>query len=38
MKEHNGTQKQLGNLSKVRDYLTEQGIVDINGFFELINE
>jgi hypothetical protein len=38
MKEHIGTQKQLVNLSKVREYLLEQGIVDVDGFFELINE
>lgn len=38
MPDHIGTEKQLGNLNKVRDYLIEQGITDIDGFFELNNE
>ncbi|MBP9187138.1 MAG: hypothetical protein KBE91_09385 [Bacteroidia bacterium] len=38
MSDHIGTEKQLGNLNKVRDYLIDQGINDIDGFFALINE
>ena len=38
MPDHVGTEKQLSNLTKVRDYLVEQGIIDKDGFLELIIE
>jgi hypothetical protein len=38
MSDHPDTKKELSKLEKVRDYLLEQGISDIDGFFELINE
>ncbi|MES2726694.1 MAG: hypothetical protein V4643_06300 [Bacteroidota bacterium] len=38
MQEHPETQKQLYKMRRVRDCLSQQGIIDFNGFFELINE
>lgn len=38
MDNHPDTKRQLAKLERVRDYLLEQGITDIDGFFELINE
>jgi hypothetical protein len=38
MQDHYETVVQLNRLKMVKAYLEEQGILDIDGFFELINE
>lgn len=38
MSDHPETLRQLKTLEKVRDFLLEQGISDIDGFLELMNE
>jgi hypothetical protein len=38
MADHPETSRQLKTLEKVKDFLLEQGINDLDGFLELMNE
>jgi hypothetical protein len=38
MDKHPDTLKELNKLNKIKNYLKEQGVLDFDGFYELINE